>query len=720
MARIPKKDLPAYVRRCWDAWIKANIHVREAEKERLKFYVGGDLQWRDAELTKRKNSRRPWVTINKCKPAVDQIEGDIRLNPPGPECHPVGDGADGDTADIYEGLIREVEYRSGAKVAYSTAAKYAAASGFGVIELASEFVDERSFAQQLVIQSIEDPQMVFFDPASRKANREDAGWAGKLKMYSRSEYIAAFGDKRRVLQTRAMQSAMGWIQEAMGVGGDLAQINEWTGTGQGPFFVAEFYMVEAEQTELQLYSDGISRFKDEPAPEGVLPKEGEEFKRKVSPRKITKHVVDALEELEETEWLGDIIPLFPVLGPEIYIDGKLHRLSLIAGAIDSQRALNYVASTATELAGAMPKSPWLGAKGQFDDPKWQTANSEMWAYLEYTPVFVVEESTGAQQLAPAPQRNQWEAPIQWLLALGAYFSDAIKAVTAIYDPSLGAQKGEQSGVAIQQLRSESNVGNYSYADNLHRAIEIMYQQMVNIFPKLLDGPRVVTIVKPDSQHEIVEINREFPDGIDPATGKKGKAKNIGQGRFAMRCMAGPDFQTRQLEAVKLLLEFFKTNPQALGAPGVAAKFLRMLGEGNPEVEAMADLLSPQQDGDATPQQLGQQLQAEQQKTKALTMVVQKMQESIASKLPEIEAKKWIAALNAIAGIREAEIKAGSDKAQADLDTFESILGMAHERGMQAVEHKHAEGMQDSQQQAAQAQQMQQQQHESEQQPTGVE
>jgi len=474
MAKISKTDMPAYVRRCYDLWKKATARQREAEVERLKFYAGGDLQWRETELEKRRNQQRPWVTINRCKPAVDQVEGDIRLNAPGPAVEPVGSGADKETADIIAGLIREVEYRSPGKVAYVTAGKYVAASGYGVLELATEYESENSFAQRLVIQSVEDPSTVFFDPYARKANRQDASWAGKLKSYSQSEYVAAFGNKRRVLEPRSVQQAMGWIQQAMGYEGDRASVTEWTGGGKGPYYVAEFYVVESKPGTQRMYEDNIIRWDDDEIPAGVKPKEGEEYSRQMPRRTVHKYVVDALETLDDTEWYGTMPPLFPVLGPEVYIDGKLHRLSLISGALDSNRALNYVATTATELAGILPKSPWLGPKGTFADPRWLTANSEMWAYMEYTPVFVTDETTGAQQLAPAPQRNMWEAPIQWLLALAQYFSDAIKAVTAIYDPSLGQRSGDQSGKAIEQLRSESSVGTYSYADNLHRAIEVMY------------------------------------------------------------------------------------------------------------------------------------------------------------------------------------------------------------------------------------------------------
>ena len=712
MASIPRKDIPQFVRRCWEQWRRATRKNREAEEQRLKFYVGGDLQWRDEELTNRRNANRPWITDNRCKPAVDQIEGDIRLNPPGPQVHPVGQGADADTADIVEGLLRETEYRSAAKTAYSTAGKYSGASGFGVIELQTEYCSERDFAQQLRICSVEDPSTVFFDPTARMANRQDAMWGGKLRAYNEAEYRAVFGDKRKVLDRSAVsgwiQQAMGAMQETIGYQGDAATMREWTGSGRGPFYVAEFYLVELDPVPLRLCSDGIARFDDEEPPEGVTYDPSNDSERAVLRRSIKKYVVDALEVLQEpTDWLGRLIPLFPVLGPEVYIDGKLHRLSLIAGEIDKQRALNYVGSTMVELAGLMPKSPWIGAKGSFDDPKWKAANSEIWAYLEYTPVHVVDETTGQTQLAPPPQRNVWEAPIQWLIALGQYFIDGIKAGTAIYNPSLGQQQGDQSGRAIEQLRSESNVGNFSYSDNLHRAIEVMYNEMVYIFPKILTGQRVVTIVKPDSQHEVITINQEFPAEVGMAPQKKKqKANSITTGQYSVRVIAGPSFETRQENAIATLTDFFKVAPQALAAPGVAASFLRMVGEGNPQVEHMADMLSPNTGSDATPQQLGAQLAQAQQQNQALTLLVQKMQQAMQAKLPDLELRKWEAAIRAVTSIRVAEINASKDadnaKADREAEMFDNLMNRAHETAQQAVEHEHAA----EQQQFAAAQQPQ--------------
>lgn len=716
MPKIPKEQIPVFVRRCWHAWKKANIQIREDEKTRLGFYVGGEKQWLDSEITKRKNAGRPFITINKCKPAVDQIEGDVRLNPPGPQCKPVGENEHAAAPDIIEGLIREVEYRSMAEVADSTAVKYSAISGYGVIELATEYANERDDTQRLVLKSAEDPSIIFFDPKARMANRQDARWGGKLLTYSADEYEMSFG-KRAIRQPGGWQVAQGWIKDAMGVGtDDTMTLMEWTGCRddgdgrwRGPFYVCEFYMVEEEMRTSRLYSDHIWRFDDEAVPANARRLAGDDTRTRTSPKRtIKKYLVDALEVLDETDWPGTLIPLFPVLGPEIYIEGKLHRLSLISQGLDANRALNYVATTATEIAGLANKSPWMGYKGQFDDPRWQTANSEVYAYMEVTPVFATNEM-GQQVILPPPQRTQWEAPIQWLLALGSFFTEQFKAVTSMYSSSLGEEKGDQSGKAIEQLRSESNVGNFSYADNLHRTKTVIYQEMTRIFPKIMTGPQVVQIVRPDSQHELVAINQEFgPDGIDPKTGKKGKRNNLALGEYSVRVVAGPNFQTRQDQAMQMLLEAIKINPNILANPAITAKLVRMIGQGNPEMEGIADLIAPSDDGDMTPQQMHQALQMAKVQNQQMQETIQKLAQALAAKMPEIEAGERKNIRDNLTKIVTAEIAASKDadrqRAEIEADQLSQALDMAHDAASQAADHEQANQQQQADHaQAAQAQ-----------------
>lgn len=693
MPSIPKKDIPRFVRRCYYEWRTATVDLRQEEDRRLGFYVGGEKQWRAGEVSKRKEQGRPILTDNRIKPAVDQVEGDIRANPPGPKVLPIGEGADGDTADIHAGLIRECEHRSNAQVAYILGGRYQAISGYGVIELGTEYISDRSDEQQCVILPVEDPATWFFDPAARMLNRQDARWGGKIKQYSREQYEMRFGKNRVALKDRLLQSAGGWLQDAFGVNGNLSQINEWTGGGRGPYFVCEFYLVETDPVKLYSCSDHVNRFADEDLPRGV---DRIEELRTVERRKITKYLVDAFEVADETEWPGTIIPGIPILGQEVYINGKLYRLSLISEALDSQAGLNYTITTASELAGLMPKAPFIGAAGSFEDERWQSANAEVWAYLEYTPVHAIDPVTGVATLVPPPQRNTWETPIQWLLALAQSFIGSIEGTTSIYADRLGASRGDKSGRAITSLQSQSSTGTFFIADNLHHSIQVLYEQIILVNTQIMNKRRVVTIVRPDSEHELTTINAEFSDKIDPASGLAAKAAWLNKGRYAVAVTVGPNPQTRKERTSMILTEFLKVDPQIMQVPGVAASALRSISEGDPEVEAIADLLEPQDQ--QNPQQLQQQLQQEQQKTKVLTLVVQKMQQEAAAKLPQIEADKFKALLDSYTKLAVAEVNASkdADRQKADIlaGHIEQVTDLAHDTAKQAVEHEHGRALAD--------------------------
>lgn len=712
-----EKDIPRYIRRCWEEYQTATVDTRKNSVASLKMWVGGELQWRPGEIASRTGNNRPWITINCLKTAVDQVENEARENPPGPQAHPVGGQADKDGADILEGLIREYEYRSNAPVAYTTAIKYAGAGNFGVFELGTEYENERSMSQRLVVKEVEDPAMVFCDPNARRGCREDAMWAGKLRVLSREQMIQDYGAKLKVLNRGLLDRGNGWMQDAFGWRGDQATVNEWTGgaTNRGPYYVCEFYRVIVKREELTLYTDNILRFKSEKVPDGVTPKEDEDGKsisRSEPRRTVKKYVVTALDTLSTTDWPGTIPPFFWVMGPEMYISGKLYRLSLIDGAIDSQRGLNYAATSAAEVVGSMTRSPWVGWMGQFNTTNaqgfnpWDASNTQVAAYLELKPTFAINPSTKVAELLPPPQRNTWEAPIARVLELATFFREQIKSSTSVFfDPSVQSARDAQSGEAIKALQSQTNIGTVNWQDQLHRAVALSYQQAAIILPKIMDGPRVRTIVRADSKHEQLAINQEFPGdaekgippGMDPHTGKrndkgameykKGKTNSI-LGQYSLRVTAAPkDEQTRNDDAIDKMTEVFHVAPNLLAAPGVGGQFLRLIGQGNPQIEQMADSLSGGGDPDS-PEQMQQKNAQLTQQNQQLMTVAQKLHQIILSKQPEIDAKKYIAELQSLTTLRAAEIKGGIDRAQIDEDQLEHMTGLAHEAATQAVDHAH--------------------------------
>lgn len=717
---MPQEDIPKLVRDCWTRWREATSEQRKRSSEWKGFWIGGDLQWRPEEIAQRTATNRPWCTINCLRPVVDQVENEARQNPPGPQAHPVGEtGATKDGADILEGLIREIEYRSDSKTGDMLALRHVCTSGIGVIELGTEYSGERSDEQRLRQIPVPDPDLYFVDPDARLPGLTDAMWAGKIRRLSREQVVEEFGSRN--LKILKEPGAMGWLH---GLFRDSI-VAQWTGLkGQGPYYICEFYRVRIEQRTLTLYSNKIRYYDGEAIPEGAIPQvdeRGEVISRRDPKRIIEEYVVTALDEIDKTEWYGDLIPYFWLVGPEMWRDGKRYTLSLIANGVDAQRNLNYSATTITEKMQTQIKSPIIGWLGQFDRQNaqgvrpWDHANKRQYAYMELTPAYS-DDGNGNKTLLPAPQFNNSDVGyLARLVEICTFWREMIKAATNVFfDPTALSAQRVQSGEAVKALQAQTNIGTMNWQDELHRAKTLMYQQCAMILPRIMPHQKVVTIVQPNSEHEVAEINREFPDDWEK-DGKSGRAKNpetgkmepkndIRLGKFTLRVTAGPNFLDRQEKALKHVMELIQVNPTTLQNPAVLARFVRLLGEGDPEMEAIADLIAPDPSQGASPEQMQDQLRQVTITSQQKDMIIQKLQHTIEAKLPQVEAQERKGVLDMLTKLRVAEIMASKDsdnlKADRLADMLGNMLGMAHESGMQAVEHGHQAEMQENQPVAA--------------------
>src|SRR6185295_8834464 len=112
--------------RCREAW-QAN---QEAAREDLRFARLGE-QWPVDMAQQRKRENRPCLTFNKMPAFIRQVVNDARQNKPRIKVHPQDSGADKRVAEIYDGLIRNIETASDADVATDTAIEHAVGQGFG-------------------------------------------------------------------------------------------------------------------------------------------------------------------------------------------------------------------------------------------------------------------------------------------------------------------------------------------------------------------------------------------------------------------------------------------------------------------------------------------------------------------------------------------------------------------------------------------------------------
>ena len=129
---------------------------------------------------------------------------------------------------------------------------------------------------------------------------------------------------------------------------------------------------------------------------------------------------------------------------------------------------NYWKSAETEAIALAPRTPFIGAEGQFEghEGKWANANRRNFAYLEYKPTTLDDGKP-----APPPQRNSFEPAVAAITQAAMLASEDLKATTGIYDAALGNRSNETSGIAITARTSQAQTSNFHYIDNLSRALK---------------------------------------------------------------------------------------------------------------------------------------------------------------------------------------------------------------------------------------------------------
>jgi hypothetical protein len=127
------------------------------------------LQARDGDV-------RPSLTFNKTYIHCLLVINQIKKRPPGITVRPTGMGATTKSAEMNDGLIREIARASNASGIYVKAAESLVQGGVGYWRVLTEFEDEMSFDQVIRIRSVRSAMGVALDPDAKEPSGSDANW----------------------------------------------------------------------------------------------------------------------------------------------------------------------------------------------------------------------------------------------------------------------------------------------------------------------------------------------------------------------------------------------------------------------------------------------------------------------------------------------------------------------------------------------------------------
>lgn len=523
-----KKDLLAHIRERYTIMQEADSENRRLALQDMKFVNLPGEQW-DANMKKERGSR-PCYEFNKLRITCKRVINDMRANRPAGKVRGV-EGADKKTADIYEGLIRNVWNVSDGDTVIDQAGEYQVEAGLGAWRINSRYVDEDAFEQELIVEPVQNPFCLYADPACKDMLKRDANDFILTDKMSVKAYEARWPDADKV----------DW--EATEFEDDA----EW---GDEEFVrVVEYWYKEPYDKEIWQLSDGkvIDSMSDEAK---LIPPEAVIKRREVTCNRVKMCIASGDAILEEADWPGADLPFVMVYGESMVIDGKHYWWGLPRFGKDAQRSYNISRTAIDETIALAPQAKFWAtpaqAKGHTDH--WAQAHHQLFPYRLYN----------SDPKAPGhpPSTPGADVPVA-LVTQSQLASEDIKAVTGIYDASLGNKSNETSGVAINARQQQGEIATFNYMDNMSKGIRRTWEILIDLIPKVYDTQRELRILGNDGAEDYAKVNEVV---VDSATGQQIKVNDLATGRYDVTVTVGPSWATKRQEAAEIYTGMAQADP----------------------------------------------------------------------------------------------------------------------------------------------------------------
>lgn len=625
-------------------------------REDLRFSNPADpQQWHKDTLGEREG--RVTLTLDQTNQFIGQVVNDGRQNTPAITTVPVDSKGDPLVAQQANGIIKHLEYRSRAGIAYDTALEYGARNGLGWLIMRPVVVDKEHNYQEPRIFGVHDPLSCVLDADSVEYDGSDAmrGWAEA--MMSKRAF------ERRWPKAKATSfetAAEGWVDqrgirvaEHWCVTEDKKQTNTIKLANGGPVVTEDEYWQLAKQIG---YKPDI---------------EGTELVDTVD-RNVNWYHMNGVEMLDKTSFPCKWIGLVPVYGHIVWVDGERFICGLTRRLMDGQRLHNYATSSVAETLLEQPKAPFTAPARAIEghEDHWSKLNTGNPSYLPYNDIDDEGEPVSAPTRQSPPQFSTGFANIS---QMGV---QEMQAAVGMNRSVLGQQSNAVSGRAKIADKVQGDTATFHYQDNRNRSIEHLGRMLLDATGRLIDTPRQMRILGLDDKPSQVLVDPTMQQAVKRDPAGRVVAINLSLGEYDMRVKAGPSHTTLREELQERLTALGQSSPQLAAALAPLLVKIADLPDADRVARICLSLLPPQvqqaygddeQDGANIPPQIKAQMMSMQQQLQQ----AQQMLQQLAAKLQEAQSANVEAQAAADIKMRELELKSREldikeQEAQADL------------------------------------------------------
>jgi hypothetical protein len=473
----------------------------------------------NVDITKLQAVQKPQIEFNVLEAIINNRRGEFSLQEPSIVVH-ASDGVPLEVftpeyiqmIDVLESYVRETISGSSNGGFGNKIMKDLLAGGYSVAEIYTDYINEMSMDQQIIVKRVFDPTLTFFDPLARETHKGDGAYCGQLYPITRESFIEEFGKQPA---------------EEMKFSRGLSGFNwSYNNTNQDIILMCDLWMKKRKKTKIVKISSGHV----------VTKKHYEELLEEWNQREFIEQAPIILEE--RTTFLEDIVryrfcetKVFEHVKtnykylPLVFFDGNSADIKdadngaacqmtrpYVYQAKGIQKLKNFAGQTvAAEIENMVQHKfivPIEAIPDKYEEAYRNVQQADVLMYNSF--------NKGDVNVPLAPPREIQRTPTPPLVETTFLGSDNVtQAILGNYDSTLGTNKQDVSGVAIANgaIHTSAAATPYlqGYIDGLNRIAQIE----LDLIPKYYVTPRTLPVRTPEGKRTYQVINtNNHPGSIE--------------------------------------------------------------------------------------------------------------------------------------------------------------------------------------------------------------
>lgn len=612
----------------------------------------------------------PQLEFNILEAPVSKLRGEFARQEPSLSVHILenADKFDINQLKTIEGYIRAIMADSNADNLEYDIFTDQLVGGFSVMKVYTDYANNNSFDQNILVKRAFDPTLCVFDQKARLSHKGDGDFCCELYPYTREEFESKFGKKyTKNIRFIPYLEGFNWNYK-----GDNSQ--EY-------ILVGDYYSKKIKKKKIvQLITGEVidkkiyNKFVDAWNMHSILQAPAIVAEREAEVITICRHIItqDNVIEYQETDY--QYFPLIFVDGNSVNIrsnncDSYQLTRPYVYNAVGIQKLKNLAGNTVgNELENMIQHKLMACAEGIPEEYKDAYIDFQKASVLIYN---AYKDNNPDVQL-PQPQTVPRVGMPPEVAGTFTVSDEMTRAILGNYDASLSNPGNNLSGEAIAQSAMQSNYSSAPYHVNYIKAMNRLGQILLDLIPKYITTPRSIPIKGVNSKRMYQMVNADGHPSLD-----------YDPNSLQIRIEAGVNFEiqrarsfemlNRLMQTMPLINEYISTNPDGIEMllDNIDIRGIDALKEG---VEKFAQ----------EKKKMMQQQQQQQQQMAQMQMQMAQANSPAAIKNSELQQKGEQMALEYQIKQREVEIKqqladADTMKVESDVVLEDAKLRVAEKR-----------------------------------------